>query len=176
MIHQNPAQIAAADWRDTVAIGDIIRWPLDAEDADGLALVVEIETIGGWRVLTVAPGVADLSRPIRSNTLRLTRIDEVRQSGIAQAVRFELDRRISLAPQHPGFDAISVSPVVGHLCESALERLHAARARIHALRDIAASRREERRQQHRAQRQSDRRTDWRPMPRPVARTEEDRAC
>lgn len=173
IIHQKTATNTAvliSDWHESVAIGDIIRWPLDA--GESLALVVEIESIGGWRVLTVAPGIDDLSHAVRPGTLRLTRLDEVRSAGLDRAVRFELDRRISISPQHPAFDADEVSPVIGHLCDRALSRLHAERARIHALRDIASARRAERRGQRRA----DRRTGWRLAPRPAADTgQEDRA-
>lgn len=165
MIHQNPelnAAEAVSDWRDDIAIGDIIRWPLAAnsDDSDGLALVIDIETIGNWQVLTVAPGIDDVAQPVRPGTLRLTRLDEVRDAGLMKPVRFELARRISIAPQHPGLANGSASPVVGHLCENALDRLYAERARIHALRDIAAARRSERR----ANRSHDSRTVWRPSP------------
>lgn len=173
MSHQKPATntaVAISDWRESVAIGDIIRWPLDA--GNSLALVVEIETIGVWRVLTVAPGIDDQSQPVRPGTLRLTRLDEVRNSGLDRAVRFELDRRISISPQHPAFGAGGETPVIGHLCETALDRLHAERARIHALRDIASARQAERRNL----RHADRRTDWRPALRPAAASgQEDRA-
>lgn len=145
------------DWRENIAIGDIIRWPLGDSADGGLALIIDIEMIGGWRVLTLAPGVADHAQPVRPGTLRLTRLDEVRNAGLTTPVRFELGRRISVARQHPGFAAVAQSPVIGHLCDRALERLHGERARIHALRDIAAARRHERR----AQRRPDRRTGWR---------------
>lgn len=186
MIHQTPAYDTAepvSDWRDTIAIGDIIRWPLGSDNgdepdaSDDLALVIDIEMIGGWRVLTVAPGVEDHAQPVRPGTLRLTRLDEVRNAGLQRPIRFELGRRISIAPQHPSLAVSTQSPVIGHLCDRALERLHRARARIHALRDIAAARRDERR----ANRQPDRRTGWWSVAtRPVARraaaqTQEDRA-
>ena len=180
MIHQKPELNTAAavtDWRDVVAIGDVIRWPLSDTASDGLALVVDIETIGGWRVLTVAPGVDDVAQPVRPGTLRLTRLDEVRNAGLERPVRFELGRRISVAPQHSGLSDAAESPVVGHLCDRALERLHAERARPHALTDIAAARRNERR----ANRQPDRRTGWWPVAtRPAAlsvgtHAQEDRA-
>ena len=181
MIHENPAYNTAApvtNWRDTIAVGAIVRWPLGSDNgdkpgaSDGLALVIDIETIGGWRVLTVAPGTADRSQAVRPGTLRLTRMDEVRNAGLDRPVRFDLDRRITISPQHPGFDANGDTPVVGHLCDRAMSRLHGERARIHALRDIASARRAERR----GQRHADRRTGWRPAPRPVADTgREDRA-
>ena len=155
----------ASDWRASIAVGDIIRWPLGAERGDGIALVVDIETIGGWRVLTVAPGASDVAQPVRVGTLRITHLDEVRSAGLSRPVRFELGRRVSLAPQHLGLSVGADSPIVGHLCEKALARLHAERACLHALRDIAAERRHERR----AHRAHDRRTGWwRPARRPAA--------
>ena len=182
MIHQTPTRNSAepmADWREKVAVGDIIRWPLGtgAESIDSIALVIDIETVGGWRVLTVAPGIDDVAQPVRAGTLRIVRLDEVRHAGLAKPVRFELARRISLAPQHPGLRIDAGSPIIGNLCEKALARLHAERARIHALRDIAAERRGERR----AHRAHDRRTGWwHPARRPAAfptggYTTEDRA-
>ncbi len=173
MIHQNPELNTAAaviDWRENITIGDIVNWPLSDTaakpgDSKELALVIEVELIDGWRVLTVAPGVEDVAQPVRPGTLRLTRLDEVRNAGLTTPVRFELGHRISIAPHHPSLSDAAESPVVGHLCDRALERLHAERARIHALRDIAAARRSERR----ANRQPDRRTGWWPVAtRPVA--------
>lgn len=146
----------------SVAIGDLIRWPL-AGDPDAVALIADVESIGGWRVLSIAPAAADHGQPVRPGTLRLARLDEVRQSGLTHPVRFDLDGRVSVAPSHPGLAGAAGPVVIGHLCETALARLHAQRARIHALRDIAAARREERR----GGRQGDRRTGWRAAPRPV---------
>ena len=146
----------------TLAIGSIIRWPLP-NNPDALALIVDIESIAGWQVLAIAPGTDDHAQPVRPGTLRLSHLDEVRQSGLLRPVRFDLNRRFSIAPSHPALAATQEFPIVGHLCESAVERLHAQRARIHALRDIAAARREERR----AVRRGDRRTGWRAMPRPA---------
>lgn len=143
-----------------LAIGSIIRWPLPS-NPEALALIVDAESIAGWQVLTIAPGVDDHAQPVRSGTLRLSRLDEVRQSGLLRPMRFELGRRFSIAPSHPALTATQELRVIGHLCESALERLHAQRARLHALRDIAAVRREERR----TERRGDRRTGWRAMPR-----------
>lgn len=139
-----------------LTIGSIIRWPLP-NNSEALALIVDVESIAGWQVLTIAPGVDDHAQPVRPGTLRLSRLDEVRQSGLLRPVRFELDRRISIAPSHPALAATQELRVIGHLCERVLERLHAQRARIHALRDIAAARREERR----TERRGDRRTGWR---------------
>lgn len=163
MLHQTPQTTSTRpvpqEWRDTLAIGDIIRWPLN-DDPEAIALIIEIESIVGWRVLTIAPGIAEHGQPVRPGTLRLSR-NEVRKSGLAAPVRFELDRRLSVAPTHPALAATEDSPVVGRLSESPLERLHAQRARLHALRDIAAARRQERRTAPRG----DRRTGWRVMPR-----------
>lgn len=85
MFHHSPTVTEAAPvaphWRAAVAVGDIIRWPLDGT-TEGLGLIVEVEHIAGWPVLTVAPGVADVSQPVSPGTLRLIRLDEVRQSGL----------------------------------------------------------------------------------------------
>ena len=152
------------DWRQTVAIGDLITWP---QAPAGLALVVEVEAVRGWGVLTLAPGQADRGQPVRGAVLRVRHIEEMRDSGLLSAMRFDLDRRISVSPTHPLLGQ-SVSPVAGHLCETALARLHARRARIHALRDIAAHFRA-------AGRAGDRRTGWRALPRPHAAAQEGRA-
>lgn len=146
----------------SLAIGSIIRWLLP-NNPEAVALIVDVERIAGWPVLTIAPGIDDHVQPVRPGTLRLSRFDEVRQSGLVGPLRFDLDRRISIAPSHPALAATQELPVVGHLCDSALARLQEQRARLHALRDIAAARREERR----AERRGDRRTGWRAMPRPA---------
>ena len=159
MLHHFPGAAEAAPvapgWRDTIAVGDIICWPLG--QGEGLGLVVEVETIGGWPMLGVAPGFADHGQPVGPGTLRLVRMDEVRDSGLTAPVRFALGLRVSVALSHPDIG----SPVIGHLCQPALDRLQAERARIHALRDIAAARREGRS----SSRRSDTRTGWRPSPR-----------
>lgn len=146
----------------TLAIGDIIRWPL-AGYSDAIALIVDVESIAGWRVLTIAPGVDDHAQPVQSGTLRVTRLDEVRQSGLLQPLRFDLERGFCVAPSHPALQWMPEMVVVGHLCDTALERLHDQRAHLHALRDIAAAKRKSRR----AARRGDRRTGWRVMPRPA---------
>jgi|GEM_PF-3996084 len=160
MFDQTPQTTAALpaphDQRSVLTIGSIIRWPLP-RNPEAVALIVDAESIAGWQVLTIAPGVDDHAQPVRPGTLRLSRLDEVRQSGLLRPVRFDLDRRFSVAPSHPALAATQELPVVGHLCGSALERLHKQRARMHALRDIAAARREERR----TERRGDRRTSWR---------------
>lgn len=159
MLHQTPKTTSARpvpqNWRNTFAIGDIIRWPLNG-DPQGIALIVEIDAIAGWRVLTIAPGTAEHAQPVRPGTLRLSR-NEVRRSGLPSPVRFEMERRLSVAPTHPALAAAADSPIIGRLTGSPLERLHAQRARIHALRDIAAARRQERG----AERRGDRRAGWR---------------
>lgn len=153
-------------WRAEITVGDIIRWPLDG-GSNALGLVVEVERIGGWPVLILAPGAADFSQPVHPGTLRLTGLHEVRRSGLSAPTRFELARRVGIAAGHPALQT-EASPVIGHLCESALERLHAERARIHAVRDIAAARRNERC----AGRRGDPRTGWRRGTRPVSATQE----
>ena len=122
MIHDSTELNTAepvTDWRENITIGDIVNWPLSSEitdkpgDSKNLALVIDIEMIGGWRVLTVAPGVEDHAQPARPGTLRLTRLDEVRDAGLLRPIRFELGRRISVAPQNPGVAAAADSPVIG---------------------------------------------------------------
>lgn len=142
------------------AVGDLIRWPLVGKAA-GVALVVDVETVAGRHVLTVAPGVGDHGQPVRSRTLRVVRASEMRQSRLDQPLRFALDGRISIAMSHPALAGAGAPGIVGHLCDSALQRLHDHRAHLHALRDIAASRHTERRSNGR----SDPRTGWHAMPR-----------
>ena len=83
MIHQNPAYNTAecvSDWRDTIAIGDIIRWPLGSDNgdkpgaSDGLALVIDIETIGGW-LMRVAGRIPMQGEVVTSERLRVTVLD-----------------------------------------------------------------------------------------------------
>lgn len=159
MLHHTPKTINARrlplDWRDMLAVGDIIRWPLSG-DSKGLGLIVESDAIAGWRVLSVAPGSVERGQPARTGTLRLSE-SEARHVGLPCRMRFELAQRISLPARHRALSAAQGSPVIGRLSKIPLERLNAQRARIHALRDIAAARREERR--------GDRRTGWRPAPR-----------
>lgn len=145
-------------------ICDIIAWPLAAPT--GVALVVEVESIGAWQVLTLAPGPPDRSESVRRAVLRVVRHDEVRGSGLPGPVRFDLASRISVAPSHPSI-AAGPSLVIGRLCESAMARLHAERARIHAQRDIAAWRRDEKRDRRRG----DNRTGWQRAPRTTATAE-----
>lgn len=141
-------------------VGDLIRWPL-AGTVAGVALVVDLETIAGRQVLTAAPGIDDHGQLVRSRTLRVVRTLEMRQSGLDRPLRFPLDGRISIAMSHPALAGTAAPVIVGRLCETALQRLQDHRARLHALRDIAASRRAERR----SGRRGDPRTGWRAVPR-----------
>ncbi|WP_255435562.1 hypothetical protein [Paracoccus sp. S1E-3] len=43
--------------------------------------------IGGWHVLTLAPGVEDHAQPVHPGTLSL-RLDEVRTAGLGRPIRF----------------------------------------------------------------------------------------
>ncbi|WP_295046802.1 hypothetical protein [uncultured Paracoccus sp.] len=164
MLHQTLQTTCAQALPQTssrrAAVGDLIRWPL-ADGNAGVALIVDLETIAGRQILTVAQGVDDHGQPVRPGTLRVVRAAEVRQSGLDRPIRFYLEGRISIAVVHPALAGTDAPAVVGHLCDSALQRLHEHRARLHALRDIAASRRAERR----SDRRSDPRTGWRAIPR-----------
>lgn len=149
---------AAHDQSDPISIGDLIRWPLGG-GAESIALVVEVGAVVGWRTLILALALPDHSQPVRPATFRMTRADDLFAAGLAAPVRFELDRGVSVSPRHPCL-LTGASPLLGRLSGTALDRLNDARARLHALRDIAAARREERR--------GDRRTAWRPQPRASA--------
>lgn len=145
-----------------LAVGDLIRWPL-ADTPDAVALVVDVEMVAGRQVLTVVPGALDQAQAVRPDTLRVTRADEMRQAGLNRPMRFAVDARIAIAVAHPVLAGAGQPMHVGRLGDGALERLHALRARMQALRDIAASRREARR----ADRRGDTRTGWWHMPRPA---------
>lgn len=169
MFHQTLNDAASAevlaDRREAITIGDIIKWPLSAA-GNNLALVVDIDIAPGMQLLTIAPGVADHAQPVRPGTFRLARSGELRRCGLTQAIRFDLNRRISVSPQHSALHG-AASPVIARLCAAALERLHVERARLHALRDMATARREEGRMGRRPTRPGDTRTGWRRASRPV---------
>lgn len=143
------------DRYDMLAVGDIIRWPLSG-DPEGCVLIVETDAIAGCWVLSVVPGLVERGQPLRTGTLRLSE-SEARRAGLPCRMRFELELRISLAPRHRVLSTAQGSPVIGRLSGSLLEQLSSQRARIHALGEVAAARREVRR----AQSRSDRRTGWR---------------
>ncbi|MER2509256.1 MAG: hypothetical protein ABTQ27_10910 [Amaricoccus sp.] len=75
------------------------------------------------------------------------KVSTIEHAGLRRPTRFVCARRLWVSLDHPGWDVNPKhpTPVIGALTSEGMARLNAIRARIHALRDIAADRRASRR-------------------------------
>ncbi|AMY70692.1 hypothetical protein [Frigidibacter mobilis] len=135
------------DWRDTVAIGDIVafRFPVADEDGgDGLknrpCLVLEVQDRGGARSALLAYGTSSYGRSNRGYEVRIRRPEALASCGLHRPTRFVGARRLWVPLASQGFVCrqIDDSAVIGHLSGAELARLNAVRARLIAEADVAA--------------------------------------
>jgi hypothetical protein len=144
----NTAPVPA--WAETLQRGDmaLFRFPCAEENPSEApksrtCLVLEVESRGGQLFIELAYGTSAETRANVGNEIRIATKDDMEAAGVRKATRVVCDRRIRVTPHHPGWDLNPrhPSPVVGRLSPQGLARMNAIRAKIHALRDIAAERR-----------------------------------
>jgi len=137
-------------WRDHLAYGDIVvfRFPhTEGEDAVGVkarpCLVLDIVTLGDDRYALLAYGTTSQGNANTGDEIFIRKPEVYGAVGLTEPTRFVGARRVLVRLTHRGFVQHSgtESPVVGQLTGAELDRLNVVRARIHALRDIAADRR-----------------------------------
>jgi len=157
-----PTLQSALDWRATVAIGDILsfRFPVADEEEGGTdlknrpCLVLEVEDRGGVRYALLAYGTSSRGRANRGDEVLIRRPEALASCGLDRPTRFVGARRIwvplasnDFVPRRKDGTAL-----IGQLSGAELARLNAVRARIIALADIAAYRREEGRRERQGER------------------------
>ena len=139
-----------ADWRDHPAPATsslfAFRW-LRKAARDGPkkrpCLVLDVEEIGGERFALLAYGTTSRRSSNVGYEIHVRKRAEFTAAGLVEPTRFVGQRRLLVPLGHSGFVICRAtsSPVLGRLDGDPLRRLHAVRGRIHAERDIAASRR-----------------------------------
>ena len=153
-----------ADWRDHVGHGDIVsfRFPLAEEGTPRQpkarpCLVLNIEMRGDQRYALLAYGTTSRRRSNIGHEVHVRRRADVVVAGLDEPTRFVGARRLLVPLTHSGFVICGAtsSPVLGRLDGRPFEAMNAVRARIHALRDIAAERRSQSRRRRGAVRGRD---------------------
>lgn len=149
---------STTDWRDQVRTGDVVlfRFPTAEEDDAAVkarpCLVLEVEDRAGRRFVEIAYGTSRKTAANRGAEIRVRQPEARAIAGLVAPTRFVGSRRLTVSVDSDRFDTNGGerSPIIGRLDEVLLERMHAVRARIQAMRDIVADRREQRRRERRA--------------------------
>jgi hypothetical protein len=105
-------------------------------------LVLEVDDRDGRRFVELAYGTSAQTTANVGDEIHVIEPDDLAQAGVRRPTRFVCARRITVALDNPGWDINPAypSPVIGRLAPMAASRMNAIRARIHALRDVAADR------------------------------------
>lgn len=140
---------ASPAWQDTLRPGDVVLFAFPATEADGApemqnrpCLVIDVDRAGAVPTATIAYGTTWTEGGRRRSNVFVISPGATASAGVERPTRFDLDRHLTVTLDR--FGPGRSSPVIGHLDARALTRMHAIRARLHALRDIAAERRRER--------------------------------
>lgn len=143
-------------WQDRLSHGDVVAFRFPVADEDGAppksrpCLVLDVVTIAGTTLVTLAYGTTAQSDANRGCEIHVTRPEAMRAAGVHRPTRFVGARRITVSVDHSGFAANRAgTPVIGRLGAPEFERLNAVRARIHAEADMAAERHATRRRERR---------------------------
>ena len=107
-------------------------------------LVLDTQKRAGRLFLTLAPGEEHPPALPRGYEIAVSRRLAVKEAGLSEAHMFYADQRLTVAATHPGFGPRMAPWIIGALDRQGADRMNAVRARIQALRDIAAERRRER--------------------------------
>lgn len=154
MLHESTSSfvpVLDTDCRNHLSPGDIVmfRFPGAGQAATASpvprpCLVLDIETAAGRRCAVLAPGFPARRPAGHDRAVSLGRRADYRAAGLGQPTRFPIRPRLLVPLAHVGFvvSETTGSPVVGRLPAAAMERLQVERARLHALRDIRADRRQ----------------------------------
>lgn len=157
MFDMTPTRTAAppSDWRSLLQPGDVVLFRFPCAEPNPpeppkrrTCLVIEVEDRGGQRCAEIVYGTSADTAANTGDEIHVAAPEEIARAGLRKPTRFVCSRRITVSLDHPGWDLNPrhPSPIIGQLTLKAMTRLNAIRARIHALRDIAADRRASRRQ------------------------------
>lgn len=161
--HRPPSRLDAtpvipaplADWKAGLKRGDIVAYRFPVRDGTEGApkarpcLVLEVESVGGIRLVTLAYGTTAPRGSDRRYEIRVDREGEPEASGLNRSTRFQGAIRLTVSTESGGFvlrPAIR-SPVIGRLIPRRIATMNAVRGRLHADADIASERRAERRRE-----------------------------
>lgn len=136
-----------AAWQEKLSWGDIVlfRSPAGASTtppAPRPHLVLDVETVGGRRCVILAPALLARRPAGNHRAVLVARRADYRAAGLDRPTLFSIRARLLVPLAHDGFVAppATVSPILGRLQGAAMARMHAERARLHALRDFRADR------------------------------------
>lgn len=144
---------------DPLQRGDVVlfNYLTSTDDPDRPAgprpcLVLEADERHGRTFVELAPGEPHPPVLARGYEIAVSRYPALLAAGLDESHLFHADLRLTVAVAHPAFGDRTSPRVLGHLMGAELARMHAVRARIYSLRDIAMDQLRRRR----ADRQSDR--------------------
>ena len=143
----------APAWNDTIQHGDVVlfHFPCAEGGATGTpksrtCLVLDVQDRDGRRFVELAYGTSVASRLNVGHEIDIFEPAEMTAAGVRKPTRFVGARRVIVAVDHSGWDLNPrhATPVIGHLGPLGMARMNDVRARIEAMRDIAAERRDQR--------------------------------
>lgn len=142
------------DWKQDLAIGDVVLFRFPTTETDGEApkrrpcLVLETPRLGGQCFAKLAYGSSAYGASNRGREVLVRQAPSIATAGLNRPSRFTLNRSLVVSLAHPGFEAETHGdPRIGLLDERLMERLHALRAQMQADADIAADHRRARREE-----------------------------
>lgn len=153
---QTPTAAPPSDWRAHLQPGDVVLFRFPCAEPDPAeppkrrtCLVFDVENRGGRRFAEIAYGTSADSRANTGDEIHVAAPEEMTRAGVRRPTRFVCARRVWVALDHPGWDVNPKhpSPILGCLLARGLAQMNAIRAKIHALRHIAADRRATRRRE-----------------------------
>ena len=149
MYHNSKPITAKPIWPDDLRRGDVVRFrfPVAEEDFEKPklrpCLVLESGELNGRRSVTLAYGTGAPAKGQYGYEVIIKGKDAMRAAGLTKPTRFVCLRRITVSAEHPGFESLCGTSVVGRLDGPLLQRMDAVRARLWAEHDIASERRHE---------------------------------
>jgi hypothetical protein len=145
-----------SDWRSSLQRGDVVLFRFPCAEPNPpeppkrrTCLVLEVEERAGRRFAENAYGTTAETAANVGDDIHVSAPEEIEHAGVNRPTRFVCSRRITVPLDHPGWDLNPKhpSPVLGRLLPKGIARMNAIRAKIHALRHIAADRRATRRRE-----------------------------
>lgn len=154
MLDTTHNETAPRAWQDMVRLGNVVlfRFPYAEANAPAEApkaracLVLEVERRDSRIFAELVYGTSVDTAANRGDEIRVDRPEALAAAGLHRPTRFIATRRITVSLDNAGFvlNPRYPSPVLGRLAPADLARMNRVRARIEALRDVAAERRERR--------------------------------
>nr|WP_319484728.1 hypothetical protein [uncultured Cohaesibacter sp.] len=148
---RNTTHPEAINWSSSIKWGDIVafHFPDYAVNTEDLSahrpwLVLDLNVYVGEIYLTLVRGHKVGALPHQKHEILIATHEAIRSAGISQPILFNCKQQLIVSTKHVGFSPMgSDTPIIG--CVSGEERHHlnTVRARMRALADLKAERREE---------------------------------